>query len=475
MHSTRLFDVPVRFLLNLHAGITAAIPNASVLLIFSVLLSSSTAPMSLAREGVNDLLELSSCDWVTVSPEVVVQRCTLALQKKGSLDQRTLGRIYELRADAYYLLNKSSEARADYNEAIKLSSTKTEVQLRVKRARVLDRDSAIAELQRVIKDHPNCAQAYAGLAYRAREREQYDTCIKYASKAIALDPDCGAAYLNRLAAFMRRHKYQSAVRDADKCIALRYEAGVDGTSTAYLQRGTALIFLQKPREALLDYQIALRLTPSEIAPVYGIWAAYYEMGRYHYAASIINKMDRIASDDFLVLQAKTLNQLALGGSKEGLKTAERAIKLHPEFGIAHLRRGNVLQSVGRYEQALKAYDKALIEVHSSERWLVLFSKAYLLASCPDPKCRDGRKAKVFASELVRTIEGATPQLLMLQAMSCAECAEFEKAVKLAKQSVLIAAPEFPWRAEYEERLKLFEKGKPYRLKAGSNVVDYTHP
>ncbi len=83
----------------------------------------------------------------------------------------------------------------------------------------------------------------------------------------------------------------------------------------------------------------------------------------------------------------------------------------------------------------------------------------LRAACPDDRIRDGKKALEAARKAYELAKG--PNELATLAAAHAELGEFDKAVEWQAKAIE-AAPEGQ-KDQYQERLKLYQEKKPYRL------------
>lgn len=131
-------------------------------------------------------------------------------------------------------------------------------------------------------------------------------------------------------------------------------------------------------------------------------------------------------------------------------------------------------SAGNYAAALATYDEAirLSPTYATAR----LSKARMLSSCPSDWVRDGKQAvELMTKVIAETKEPSYTQYDVL-AMAQAECGQFDEAVKAQQKALdLLPKPVSPddprgqggpapfLKPQYEERLKLYQEKKPYRL------------
>ena len=90
--------------------------------------------------------------------------------------------------------------------------------------------------------------------------------------------------------------------------------------------------------------------------------------------------------------------------------------------------------------------------------------AWLLATSPDAALRDGRKAVEYAAKACALTGYRRASNLDTLAAAHAENGDFKSAVRWQERAMR-ALPAQPAEqiADYRERLKLYEQGKPYRL------------
>ena len=87
--------------------------------------------------------------------------------------------------------------------------------------------------------------------------------------------------------------------------------------------------------------------------------------------------------------------------------------------------------------------------------------AWLLATCPDPGVRDGKRAVELAKEACKSALGKKGNELDTLAAAYAETGQFEEAVR--QQEMALDDPEFTKLAAdgARKRLELYRQGKPY--------------
>ncbi len=86
-----------------------------------------------------------------------------------------------------------------------------------------DYDQAIVELTKIIKTHPDSADAYYDRGTIYAQEGKFDEAINDCNKAIELRPDYADAYYNRAVAYFSKKQYDKAWDDVYQAQKLGYE------------------------------------------------------------------------------------------------------------------------------------------------------------------------------------------------------------------------------------------------------------
>jgi tetratricopeptide (TPR) repeat protein len=137
-----------------------------------------------------------------------------------------------------------------------------------------------------------------------------------------------------------------------------------------------------------------------------------------------------------------------------------AIRLKPDDAIAHNNRGTA-------RRAKKEYDKVFSDFNEAMRLDPLYSTpinnmAWLLATCPDAKYRNGRRAVELAKKACELTNWKNDDAIDSLASAYAETGDFKRAIQYQQQA--LGLPNIPQETleEYRQRLSLYELRQPYR-------------
>jgi tetratricopeptide (TPR) repeat protein len=116
---------------------------------------------------------------------------------------------------------------------------------------------------------------------------------------------------------------------------------------------------------------------------------------------------------------------------------------------------------GDFSRAVIAYDEAIRE--NREDCPLWNNFAWLLATCPDASCRDGRRAVTVSRQVCDATERVVPEYIDTLAAACAEAGDFKAAIEAEREAIGLLSKGDRRVKEFRLRLEGYEAKKPYRL------------
>ncbi len=145
--------------------------------------------------------------------------------------------------------------------------------------------------------------------------------------------------------------------------------------------------------------------------------------------------------------------------------ARKAVETYTEFlkkvsdsWIAYRGRGDAYLSLGKQAEAVADYEAAL--KIDSENSGVLNNLAWLLATSPEAKLRNGARAIELATLACKVTDYKQSHILSTLAAAYAETGDFKTAIEWSTKAVELG--EEPIKAQLRQELASYEGGKPWR-------------
>ena len=366
-------------------------------------------------------------------PEEALADCDAALKLAP---QHAAG--YNSRALIRNRIGRSVEALADFAKAMQLDpdwplppANRGMTHLNAGRfdRAVADLTEAIRRVERLGLPDPALwrggpdVSIAAFYALRARAHEALgaiDPALDDYTRAAELDPDDPRVYLSRGEFHLRAGEPDAAVADFTEAVRLRPDLAI-----GYVERGRARLMTGELDDALDDFSEAVRWAPDEPAA-------------YSYRAQIAR---------------------ARGDLDDALRDLDRVVVLAPDNPIGFLERSACWAARGDHERHRADLETA---IGLAPDWpLACNSLAWLLATCPDPRWRDGPRALELARHAERVLPEIQAEVLDTLAAALAECGDFTQARSYERQALdLLDNPDR--RPFYEQRLALYEAELPWR-------------
>jgi tetratricopeptide (TPR) repeat protein len=329
-----------------------------------------------------------------------------------------------------------------------------------------DADRAIGDFDKAVRLDPNDAIGYVGRGTALAMKQEYDKAIADLDQAIRLDPKHDIARSNRATAWLAKKEYDKAIVDLTECLRL-YPKDV----AAYSDRGAAWGEKQEYDKAIADLDQAIRLDPKRTIAYNNracVWLSKKEYDRAIADFTTALSIDPENAPAF-VLRARTWAE-----KKEydkAIADCNKAIRLDPGRpdqetipnssvirGRAYLVRARSLKGMKDYDEAIADYNYATrLDPESTDAYAW---RAWLWATCPDAKHRDGRKAVESATQACELTSWDEPAIIDTLAAGFAESGDFASAVKWQTKAIELLKDD-KTKDDYRTRLKLYEQKKPY--------------
>jgi tetratricopeptide (TPR) repeat protein len=304
--------------------------------------------------------------------------------------------IYFNRGIALQAAGELDAAIADYRTSLDLAPQYAAAHRKLAGA-LLEKghiEEAIGESSKAIELDAKHALAwfYRGDAYR--RLQQYEKAVRDFSKAIELDPKLAVAWVNRGGAYTQLHQYDKALPDLNKAIELDPKR-----APAWRNRGAAYNELHQYDKALADLSKAIELDPKLALAWNDRGLAYHHLHQYDKALADLSKAIELDPKLALAWNNRGLGYLHLHQYDKALADLNQAIELDPKLAVAWSNRGFAYHGLNQYDKALADYTKAL-ELQPDA--VCENNLAWLLATCPETKLRDPKRAVDLAQKAVKT-------------------------------------------------------------------------
>jgi tetratricopeptide (TPR) repeat protein len=226
--------------------------------------------------------------------------------------------------------------------------------------------------------------------------------------------------------------------------------------------GYALLEMGRVNESFPYLQKALEMEPNRATVHYNLGNALLQTGLVDEA--IVHLQEALEIDPTYVPAQSNLGSALLqkGRVEESFDHLQRALEIDPDYIAAHFNLANTLLQMGRVDEAISHLQKVLTTDPNDPE--AQKNMAWVLATWPEARIRDGTKAVELAERANQLTESRNPIIGATLAAAYAETGRFPDAIRTAEAALQLAADSgnVALTELIRAQIELYRSGLPYR-------------
>lgn len=240
----------------------------------------------------------------------------------------------------------------------------------------------------------------------------------------------------------------------------------DDAASQALSRGKEAWKKGDFEEAISQFTACIRLDPKNTDALFSRGMVYMNRpGEYEKAVADFSDVIRLDSKCVKAFLARGMVHARMRKHEKAVTDVSEIIRLDPMHAGAFQNRGDANYDRGSYSLAIADY-KEVIRLKPKSPW-GYYGLAFVMATCPEAKHRDGSEAIKYAMEACKLTSWKERLCLSILAAAKAEAGQFEEAVMWQQKAIeLLSGESIPEIRENEERrLESYRLQKPIRLRS----------
>ena len=314
-------------------------------------------------------------------------------------------------------------------------------------------DKALADFDAAVKLEPDNAAAWESKGVTLIDLKRYDDALAALKKAHQLEPKEPTPLLQMARAHGLKTDYKASLDDLN-------EAGqLDPTNLVMLLlRASVYEEMNEKEKALADIDRALKLAPDLTEAMRLRAVILAGSGKFAEAATQLEQLHRETPADENVALQLALFYNAAKRPRKAVQMFDKMLAEKPGNADALRGRADALLSMGKQDQAIADYEKVLAQDPKDAE--VLNNLAWVLATSPEAKLRNGKRALELATHSAELTSYKQAHILSTLAAAYAELGDFDSARKWSQKSVEIGKESL--KEELGKELKSYQANKPWR-------------
>jgi tetratricopeptide (TPR) repeat protein len=334
-------------------------------------------------------------------------------------------------------LQDNNEAKiADYDEAVRLMPDDAAT-IRARGLALADLekyDQALVDLDKAITLAPEDGPTYEAKALVLSRLKKFDEALTALEKAKELSPDSEIPLLHQARIQIAQGKIDAALESLNKGNAIN-----PGNLTVLMLRSSVYQLRGEKDKAMADIDQALVIKPDLPVIVRSRALLLAEEKRYDEAITALESIRKLDPKDQLTMLQLGMLYAVQKKSAKAIEYFDALLAEAPDEWRALEARADSYLNLGKHAEAIADYEKA-IKLQPQESG-ILNNLAWVLATSPDDKIRDGKKAIQLATEACELTEYKVPHVLSTLAAAYAETGDFDMAIKWSTKAIEIGDKE----------------------------------
>jgi len=267
---------------------------------------------------------------------------TLSIEMKEDTDN------YNNRGELYFDLEEYSLARADFQRAVELDNKNANAwEYLGETLNYLDLfELAISAFDTAIQLEPDYDFLYYLKSRSQKSLNNYKKALISINKAIEMNPE-----------------YSNYYRQRGKLYFEWIEENTNSENTDFEKAFSFYVNQQKSEKRVLlaekDYKKAIELDDENILAYWYLFEVYQYRKDYKKQAEILEKLEKINSDNETVYSSRGFVEMNLGNLEKAILYFDKYIEYDRDCANAYGNRGICYKNLEKYEEALADFDKAI--------------------------------------------------------------------------------------------------------------------
>ncbi|MFO0966829.1 MAG: tetratricopeptide repeat protein [Gemmataceae bacterium] len=315
-----------------------------------------------------------------------------------------------------------------------------------------DFDNAIKDFSEGIRLAPNSSGSWGNRGAVRLLQNDLTGAIRDLTESIRLSPTAFSLQA-RAECWRKAKEFDKAIADLTEAIKLR-----PADSMLFRSRGFVWGSLKNVDKSIDDYTEAIRLDPQDGLSLNARGFAWEDKKDFEKALADFEKALKLNPSSHLALSGRGRVLANLKRTEEAIADYTAYLRLRPISPLIFAARADLFVRLRDYPKAVADYEHA-IDLERAPAHVA--GLAWLLATCPDAKIRDGKRASKLASEALAKAGEPYWWYLEVCAAAAAESGNFTKAVIL--QEAVLAERAYTGGDAGRARLKLYKAGKAFHM------------